>query len=417
MRGVSKFSPWIICLPAALFFFYTIVQLALFNVISLDVMQSLGISPFGLGKLSSSYLYVCAAMLLPAGWLFDRYSTKKLLLIASSLSVLGVFLLGSSFHILPAVIGRSLTGLGNAFAFLGCMRLVSRWFPPSHIALAVGLAVTIAMFGGIVAQTPFSLLVQTVGWREALFINAICGIVIVCLIVGAVRDVPADNVFKAQTVLDFLQSFKRACSDYRNWLCGFYTGFLNLPVMLLGALWGNLFLIQGHGFSATQAGTLTSLIFLGLIIGAPLAGWVSDRLQQRRRVMLLGALFATVTICGIIYISLPLTLLAILLFVLGLVSGAQVLSYSVIPEICPPEIESTCLGLVAVIVNGVGAGAQVLFSWIISWLGHGFTLGDGGVPIYTLKNYQASLTLMPVAFLLSYAAAFFMRETFLRKRI
>ncbi len=411
----STCRSWSICFVASLFFFYEIVQLTVFNTISGDLTRVFSLSTLELCHLSAYYLYACAVFLLPAGLLLDRFSTKKLLVITCGLCTLGTVLIPAASTVEVATLGRILTGIGNTIAFLGCMRLICRWFPANRIALAMGLSVTIAMTGGIVSQTPFALLINIIGWQQAMFINAAIGGIITLLIIFIVKDAPSSYTRSTQLVnsvahIGFWNSLKKASSKLQNWLCGLYTSCLNLPVMMIGALWGNLYLTQGRGFSATQAGNITSLIFFGLIIGAPLMGWLSDRLKSRRKPMLISSCAIFLVILAIIYLSLPTITLSILFFTLGFLSGSQVLSYPVVSESNPPHLESTCLGLVAVIVNIGGAVSQILFGWLVNLKWNG--LIENGIPVHTISGYRFALIMLPLAFFVSFLAAVFMRDTY-----
>ncbi len=109
-----------------------------------------------LANISAAYFYAMVVFLLPAGLLLDKFSTKKIILLAFSLSVLGTFLFSFTTTPLHAELCRMLSGVGGAFAFLSCIKLASRWFPGSKMSLAVGLLITMAFFGGAITQTPFT---------------------------------------------------------------------------------------------------------------------------------------------------------------------------------------------------------------------------------------------------------------------
>ena len=59
-----------------------------------------------------------------------------------------------------------LSGIGNAFCFLSCVVLVAHWFPPRRQALVIGLLVTMAFTGGMMAHTPFAYLNEHYGEEE-----------------------------------------------------------------------------------------------------------------------------------------------------------------------------------------------------------------------------------------------------------
>ena len=218
-------TPWLICLTASLLFFYEIFQLAIFNTLALGRCLKFFLGLKLTGYIASSYLYACSIFLLPEGIILDKYSTRKILIIISSLCTIGVLFIFLAHNTEIILLGRILTGLGNAFTFLGCMRLIPSWFPLSRIAFVTGLTVTIGMSGGIVAQTPFILLVNAIGWRQAMIINVLVGLVITLLIFFIVQDGPRLNNDKknANTNLTkFWHGLSLACQNLKNWLCGIY---------------------------------------------------------------------------------------------------------------------------------------------------------------------------------------------------
>lgn len=385
------------CFIASLYLFYEIVQLTVFNTISSTLMQDLSLSPLALGRLSATYLTVCAIFLIPIGHLFDKYPIKCLLLIAASLSTIGVGLLATTHLLALAFLGRALTGFGNAFAFLGCMRLAASWFPPAKLALVMGLVVTIGMLGGVVSQAPCEWLVSHFGWRQMMLINTLLGLLIIILIAYKLKENPQAKAFPTHSVdktRTLYRKIKLILLNPLNLCCGLYTGFLNLTVMLLGSLWIGLYLTQALGYSSTEAANLSSLIFVGLIIGAPLVGWISDHLHNRLIPMLCCSALMTIDMLLIIWYPSQINLMAWLLFLLGLMSSAQILSYPIIAEHSSHDVSSSNFGFVAVLINLVGGGSQILFGWLIN----SNNLKDLGT---ILTHYRFALMIVPIASSLS----------------
>lgn len=56
-----------------------------------------------------------------------------------------------------------------------------------------------------------------------------------------------------------------------NWLGGAYTALMNLPIVLLGALWGSMYLVNAEHISPTQASYVITMIF-----SAPLLAHLSS---------------------------------------------------------------------------------------------------------------------------------------------
>src|SRR3990167_3401551 len=80
---------WIVCLSAALFFFYEFIQMNMFNALSVPLMEAFKIDAAGLGEMSSYYFIATVIFLIPAGILLDRYSTRKIILIAFGICIVG----------------------------------------------------------------------------------------------------------------------------------------------------------------------------------------------------------------------------------------------------------------------------------------------------------------------------------------
>lgn len=413
---------WVVTLTASLFFFYEFIQFNLFNAISTDLMRDFQLNAAELGNLSSMYFYANALFLFPAGIMLDRFSTKKMLLFAVVLCTVGTFLFAIAPSYFVAACGRFLVGWGASFCFLSCIRIASRWFPPSKMAFATGIIVTVAMLGGLVAQTPLTLLNHLVGWRETVLIDAALGILIGLAIYFIVQDRPphSHEVEKTEKAalqsLGFWRSIKLALSNPNNWLGGIYTSLLNLPVVLLGALWGINYLIQVHHVSAVQASYATTALFLGVIFGSPAFGWFSDYIERRVLPMILGGVISLIIILILMYVpNLSFVTIVILFFLVGFVTSSQVLSYPAIAELNPIILTSTAISVDSVIIMTTAAISQPFFGWIMS-LGWDHTMVNN-VPVYSAQNFTNAMIIMPVSFVIGIAAAFFIKETYCKSQV
>ncbi len=139
---------WVICLSAGLFFFYEFFQLNLFDVINLPLREEFRLDAVQLSFMSSAYLWADILFLLPAGIILDRYSTRLVILLSMAVCVLGTICFALTHSFILACFFHFLTGIGNAFCFLSCVVLVSRWFPSRRQALVIGCLVTMAFIGG-----------------------------------------------------------------------------------------------------------------------------------------------------------------------------------------------------------------------------------------------------------------------------
>lgn len=408
-------NPWLVCLAAALFFFYEIFQLTVFNTLSQHLMQFFNIKASKLSTLSAAYLYSCILAIIPAGLLFDRYSTRQLLLLAATLCLLGIWLMATTDSYSLAILGRILMGIGNPFSLVGCMRLASRWFPPERKALVMGFIMTIAMTGGIISQAPFNWLIDKLGWQQALLVSFYAGVLITILMTIFIKDSP--NPLQISTakasIKELWRGLKQAGKNSQNWLSGLYTSMVNLPVVVLGALWGNLYLTQGRHVTHHTAANLISCLFFGIVIGAPLFGLISDRLQSRRYPMASCALLAMVTVLAILYLPNSLFLLYGLFFLLGLLSGGQTLGYTVTAESNLATAESTSTSIVAIFVNSGAMLAQLGFAKLMDMFWDGKWVN--GVPVYSANSFNYSMLMLPIGFSFALLTLLMLQESYGRK--
>lgn len=417
-RGLA----WAVTLTASLFFFYEFIQMNLFNPMNQDLKQAFNLNAAELGWLGSMYFSANALFLFPAGILLDRFATKKLLIIAILLCTVGTFGFGLAQTYWIAAISRFMVGLGAAFCFLSCIRLASRWFPPSRMAFVTGIVVTVAMLGGLVAQTPLAVLSNVLGWRHAVLINAMIGILVLLATIIIVCDRPPNSQQHAAADkahlqhLGFWRSIRLVLLNPQNWFGGLYTSLMNLPIFLLGALWGIPYLQQVHHLTFVQATYATDALFVGVIFGSPAFGWFSDYIGRRVLPMIMGAVLSIIVMLALMYIpNLSLTSLVTLFFLVGFVTSSQVLSYPTIAELNPIALTSTAVSVDSMTIMISGVVSQPFFGWVLesNW---DRTVVDG-VSIYSQHDFNNAMWIMPIAFVIAFVIALLIRETYCKSQV
>lgn len=416
----SRLQPWIVSLSSALFFFFVFMQVNMFNALAPALIKTFNIDAAALGRLSASYFYATVLFLIPAGMILDRFSMRRIIIVMMSITVVSTFWFAMAPTFTQAFIARFIVGICGAFCLLSSVRLASRWFPPRRMALIVGLIVTMAMIGGMVAQTPLTIITDSIGWRKSMGYDALLGLFLLMIIVWQVKDHPPgmDAKALAHDVIKWSglgKAFGKTLMNPQNWLAGLYTSLMNLPVFLLGAAWGVLYLVQIHNFSRKEASLITSMIFFGLIIGSPLIGWISDRLRRRKLPMIICAVISLALIAMIMYVPhISLLGFIVLFFLLGLIISGQIISYALVAESNPASLTGTAEGLASVLIMSGGFTIQ-LFPLLLdrNW-NH---LVVNGIPQYSLHDYRSAMMIMPIAFAISLVTALFLRETYCKSLI
>lgn len=410
---LGGFTAWLVVMVSALFFFYEFVQMNMFDTINADLMQTYNVSAASISNLSAGYFYADVLLLFPAGIILDKFSTRKLLSFAMAASVIATFCFSLTSNYWIAFAMRLVSGFGAAFNLLSSLRLASRWFPSSKLALVTGAVVTMAMLGGFVAQTPMTLLVNSVGWRHAVQIDALMGAVFLNLIILLVKDYPEGYVHiktKSENKLPIMQTIKKILNNRQNWLAGFYTSFLNLPIVVLGALWGIQYLTQIMHFSRTQASLIASMLFIGTIIGSPIFGFISDKIKRRKPLMIAGAIASIFVVLLIRYAGMPSFGIMLSLFLLlGIFTSTQVISYPVITESNSLALTGAALGMSSILIQAGGAVFQPLVGLLLDAHWNGLKVNN--IPVYSANDYHFAFMIFPIAFIIGLIFAFLIRET------
>jgi MFS family permease len=385
-------------LVAALFPFYAFIQMNILDVLNPYLQATLSISSEKIGSLAASYVYADAFFLIPAGFLLDRYPVNRLLLLGFSINLMGTFIFILSANFTIALMARFMAGMGHAFALISCFKLVTQWFPTRRHALLIGTIITIALCGGAAAQAPFAYLIEKFNLHTALTINIIIGCIALCVIGLFFRKI-ADKNNASETKRHFLENLNAAWRNPQNWLCGFYICLSSLPLMLLGAVWGATYLVHHHHLTAPLASWVTMMIFLGMIMGSPIMGWISDSIKKRKLPMMIGALFSLIT--TIIILMQPIesfVVLLLLFFALGFFSSAQVVGYAMIAESNSTAITSIAMGFSNVLIMAGSATFQLIFGRLLN--------------LHAAENYSFAMPLIPLALIASLIIAMVLKETY-----
>ena len=414
-HGVVKslLSPWVICFTASFLFFYSFIQGTMFASIADNIMHDFHIQADGMTYLSSSYYVSNVIFLFVAGILLDRFSTKKMILLAMLFCVISTFIFAYADSFYLALFCRFVTGIGSAFCFIGPIRIASRWFPPKRMALVTGAIVTMAMTGGMLAQYPLTKLVALVGWREALLVVAWLGVGMFIVMIFCIKDKPGSMTLQTEKKISVLSAARQAYLNPQTLFAAAYASVMNMAVAVFGAMMGSLYLMQRLGVGKEDAAMVNSMLFLGAIVGGPVIGWCSDKMGLRILPMKLGAVLSLLVFLLVLYVPVSLGAMAVLFFLLGFFTAAQVISYALVAESNSPVMTATAVSTVSILTQGGYIVYQNLFSMLLLWNG-GMQMTDG-VPIYSLGDYQTAAIIFPLGLVLALWVVMKLKETHCRQ--
>jgi len=356
-----RFYPWLVWGLGASFFFYEYIARVSPSVMAAQLMRDFSANATQLGSLSFFFYLAYLGLQMPVGMLVDRFGVRRLLTAMALLTAVGCVIFAQAQSLAMAEFGRFCIGLGAAFAFVSTLKIAVMWFPAKRVGLLSGLTQAIGMLGASVGEAPTALMIGVVGWRLTTWSMAAVFMLIALLIAIFVRDKQQTSMQRTHVPMSMLGRLGVVLKNPQTWLNATYAGLVFAPTAAIAELWGPLFLQQSYAISNTVAASAIGCIFLGWGLGGPVAGWVSDRIQKRKPLLIGSAVTGTVLMSCIIFMPhLPIQVLFVLLFLFGVSNTGVAIAYAVAAEVNPRSMSGTSLGFTNLASVIIGAACQPL---------------------------------------------------------
>jgi len=283
---------WLIFLLCSLHLFLSQLYRTTNAVLAPWLVQDLRLDTEGLGLLSAGFFYAFALMQIPISICLDRIGAKRLMIAFSFVGMAGASMFSLAEGLGMGLAGRMLLGVGMACNLMGPLKLLTEWFPPSTFATVSGLLYAIGTLGNIVAATPLVLLAEQLGWRLSLQAIIALHLLLTLALFRVVQDRPrltgaAAAPGKPGSSVGNLAILARS-KDY--WIISAGTFVRYGTHAALQTLWAGPLLMEVLRFSPVQAGNILMAMNIGLIVGGPMWGAVSDRVFKTPKWVVAGGL-------------------------------------------------------------------------------------------------------------------------------
>jgi MFS family permease len=365
---------WLIFILCSLHLFISQLYRTTNAVLAPWLLNDLHLDTEGLGLLSAGFFYAFSLTQIPISILLDKLGAKRLMIGLSFVGVAGAILFSLAQGLGMGLTGRLLLGVGMACNLMGPLKLLMEWFPPNRFATVSGLLYAIGTLGNIVAATPLVLLVEQLGWRLSFQTIVALHLVLTAALFWVVQDRPVEKSpgpapIKTGSPFGNLGILMRS-QDY--WIISAGTFVRYGTHAALQTLWAGPLLMEALRFSPVQAGNVLLAMNIGLILGGPLWGAVSDRVFKTPKWVVGGGLL-TLALITFGLRSLP---VGVSVFVVGAVflgfgiasaSGMHV--YAHIKALVPKDMAGAAMSGTnfftmmgpAVFLQGLGIAMQRLY--------------------------------------------------------
>ncbi len=324
---------WWVLINVMMGTFMVVLDSTIVDVSLAKIMATFGIGIDMVKWVATAYLLVFAAVLPTSGWIADHFGYKRTYTLGLALFTVGSLLCSISWNEMALILFRVVQGAGGGLLMPVGMAIVTREFPPEKRGLALG-------FWGIAAAASVSLgptlggyLIDNFAWHSIFDINVPVGSV------GIFATIVIQREYKTSTtrsfdlvgflsVSTFLTTLLIALSDGNaEWNTGGWTspfilscfavsliafvvfmavelnvrhplidlsllknfnfGMANLVLFIFGmGMFGSTFLLplylqNGLGYTAFQAGSLFLPVGIIMAVVGPIAGRLSDKTNPK----------------------------------------------------------------------------------------------------------------------------------------
>lgn len=377
LRDFRRVGHWPTLLSAFLYFDISFMVWVLLGALGNSIAQDLNLDDAEKGLIVAVPLLGGSMLRLVLGLLTDRIGARRTGLLGLSLTVVPLVLAWRWADSVPAllVVGLMLGVAGASFAV--ALPLASRWYPPEHQGLAMGIAG--AGNSGTALATFFApLLAVWVGWHGVfgLALIPVLGVLLVFALLA--KDSPTQPPpMPLAAYAGVLRQFDVW------WFNGFYAvtfgGFVGLASFL------SIYFHDQYELSKITAGRFATLCVIAGSFLRPVGGYLADRWGGHR--VLLGVFLGVAVLMASLAFAPPLSVATLALFVgmglLGIGNGAV---FQLVPLRFPKQI-----GVITGVVGAAGGLGGFFLPTILGGLKQATQSFAGGFLLFALAGTIAAL--------------------------
>lgn len=381
------------------------VMLVAYNAITLEVGDEFGLTSNAQRLLPITMtLFIYGAVAVATGYLADRYDALKMLTVGIAIASAASFGIAASLNYWMLLVFMGVLGVGLGFYHPVGLSYISKVFGPKNRGKALGINGIGGNTGWLLSPVATASIAVALGWRWAYVAWGCLGIVFIVLVLYLFGSGTITGNHEAEEETD--RGGKRrkrsknglvdrkgiesqseetvaptSADDYKVGLRRMLT-FLALIVMLITIFRGFYF----HGLTDTLptflqvekpdllvsddpavklilAGGFLSLLYMMGIIAEPLGGWIKDRYEARRPIML-ASLANAGSLVLIIYADTPMLLtIGVTSFGFCFLLLMSVVN-ATIADVTPPQVRGTFFGISFLTRDGIGAFAPLFVGYI-----------------------------------------------------
>ena len=384
----------------------THVMLVAYNAITVEVGDEFGLTTNAQRLFPIPLtLFVYGAVAVATGYLADRYDALKMLTVGIAVAATAAFGIAASLNYWMLLVFMGVLGVGLGFYHPVGLSYISKVFGSRNRGKALGINGIGGNTGWLLSPIATASIAVAFGWRWAYVTWGLLGVVFIVLALylfgsgtltgngdpgtegsdkegGRGRRSRNGKVDRRRLEAEPEETAApTSAEEYKVSLRRLLT-FMALVVMLITVFRGfyfhgltdslptflqvekpELLVSDDPGVKLILAGGFLSLLYMMGIVAEPLGGWMKDRYEARRPIVL-ASLANVVSLVLLIHASTPLMLTVAVtsfgFFFLLLMSVVN----ATIADVTPPQVRGTFFGITFLTRDGIGAFAPLFVGFV-----------------------------------------------------
>lgn len=429
------------------------------NVALATLSREFNISPAAIESVIIGYLVSLAAFMPAAGWLGDRFGTKRIFLLALAVFTAASALCGMAQSLDQLVLFRVMQGAGGGLMMPVGMAMLYRTFPPEE-RIGVGRVMMFAtILGPALGPIIGGVIIDNWSWRWTFYVNVPVGVAAILFGLKFLQEYRHEEAGSFDLPGFFLSASGFGLSMYalmegaqRGWTSDrvVSTGLLGLALLIIfvvvelrtdqpmvdlrllsnrlfrsimsvsllagAAFLGTLFVLplflqEARGESALTAGLATMPEAIGIVIATQVVALLYPRFGPRR-LMAFGLVLVAVSIAGLGFVGMETSLwvVRILMFLIGVGMAHIILPNQAASMATISRKDTGGASMLYSVQRQLGSALGVaLLSTVLATVGV-YTVSSTGVQIPNLGAYQTAFFVAAVVALIGAAMAWFVPD-------
>jgi MFS family permease len=352
------------------------------------IKEEYNLSDTQLGMLVSIVNISIATLVVPTGYLVDRWSRKKMMAIMVFVWSLATAACGLAQNFTSLFMARFFVGAGEAGYAPASQSLMAASFPGRMRTFVLSVNSFGSAAGAPLGLVAGALIAQHWGWRYAFGIVALPGILgaALCFWLKDFKNVTPRDKAEAESAMPLETPQGTALRNKESfWLT--FKGFVAMPTTLLVCIaqacnlmlaatvmnWLPTYFNRAAGMSPTSASGIAAGFLLFSAVSVLFMSTFLDALRRRRRTlamqgMALGCFLAFVILCSAftMFPAASLMQLGLLFLSAPLAIALPSLGYTIIADLTPHHRRGTSISLLVVSQNLLGMAVGPLLTGILS---------------------------------------------------